>query len=268
MTTPMTEAQNNLTTAAPHAAVDTASSPTSVVSFDHFDNFRGWYKSEEFLISLLEAYGARSVLEIGSGANPTLDIGGVTAKDLTYTTNDIDQSELEKAPEGYEKLCLDLCAGDISKIPERYDLIFSRMVNEHIANGEKYYANLFELLNPGGITAHCFSTLYALPFLANRLMPEWISDQLLNFANPRNRDTHDKFKAYYSWSRGPSKRMLRRFEGLGYRVLRYTGYFGHNYYQKRLPLLDGIEQFKARTLAKRMPLACMTSYATIVLQKP
>ena len=39
---------------------------------------------------------AREILEIGSGANPTLLADIVVKNNLSYTTNDIDQNEAKK----------------------------------------------------------------------------------------------------------------------------------------------------------------------------
>src|SRR5690606_13722881 len=101
----------------------------------------------------------------------------------------------------------------------------------HVKDGKSYYKKLYDLLEPGGVTAHCFSTLYAFPFLVNRILPENLTDKLLNFFNPReDRYQHEKFPAYYSWSRGPSAKIIKKFEGLGFEVIEYAGFFGHGYY--------------------------------------
>lgn len=141
------------------------------------------------------------------------------------------------------------------------------MVNEHIKDGKTYYTNLYDLLEPGGVTAHCFSTLYTLPFVVNRLLPETLTDKLLHIFSPRaDRFQHEKFPAYYSWSRGPSKRAISRFKSLGFEVVEYVGYFGHGYYRKKLPFLDGLEQKKAKWLVKN-PNPNLTSYAYVILRK-
>jgi hypothetical protein len=60
--------------------------------------------------------------------------------------------------------------------------------------------------------------------------------------------------------------MIRRFETLGYEVIRYTGYFGHPYY-RRIPFLERLERGKIKILLQR-PVAQLCSYATLVLRKP
>ena len=237
------------------------------IRFSTVDAFAGWDLAPQAIKGLLADFGSRRILEIGAGANPTLPIDFVHASQLDYTTNDISELELTKAHPGYHRLLLDLgCASLPQLVVGKYDFIFSRMVNEHVKNGERYYRNIHAMLEPGGITAHWFSTLYALPFLVNRLVPDQLSDKLLDTFAPRDRYGHEKFPAYYSWSRGPSRRMICRFEGIGFRVLLYEGYFGHTYYKHRLPWLHKLELKKGAWLARHPhPLGC--SYAHVVLQR-
>jgi 2-polyprenyl-3-methyl-5-hydroxy-6-metoxy-1,4-benzoquinol methylase len=238
------------------------------VRYFALDQFAGWDNAIEVVRKMVSQYSSRRILEVGSGANPVLPIDYIQTSGIEYTANDVSEEELMKAHPGYQRLLLDLsCASFPDELKGRYDFIFSRMVNEHIRDGERYYRNIHDMLSPGGITAHWFSTLYALPFLINRLLPDKVTDFLLDTFSPRNRHQHEKFRAYYSWSRGPSPRMIRRFEGIGFKVLRYDGYFGHGYYALRLPWLHKVEMKKMNWLVRHpQPWAC--SYAHIVLQRP
>ncbi len=231
--------------------------------------FPGWTDAPEFLAALIEREGPETVLEIGSGANPTLPAERLRGRALRYTTNDVLASELAKAGPAYDTLLLDLATAPPELLPrDAFDLVFSRMVNEHVADGERYHRNIFDVLRPGGVAAHCFSTLYALPFVANRLLPERLASRLLDLFNPRDRDLQDKFPARYSWSRGPSRRMVARLSRLGYEVEEYHGYFGHPYYNRPpLRLLRRLEQAKTAWLC-RHPVPALTSYAVVVLRKP
>ncbi|MDR6299796.1 class I SAM-dependent methyltransferase [Mesonia maritima] len=239
-----------------------------LIEFRNKKAFPGWELAPQFLSNLITSYKIKNVLEIGSGANPTLDAETILSLGINYTTNDLSAEELKKAPKEFATWKADLCnSEDIKNHSKKYDLIFSRMVNEHIENGEQYYKNIFHLLEPGGITAHCFSTLYAFPFLVNRILPENLSDKLLDIFNPRDRHQHEKFPAYYSWSRGPSKKSIKKFQSIGFEVIEYVGYFGHSYYRKRLPFLHSLEQRKANYLVKN-PISSLTSYAHVILKKP
>ena len=229
-----------------------------------FLDFPGWEKMPLFIKEIIIKHDLEKILEIGSGANPTLDASTVKNLNLDYTTSDVDERELTKADNIYKKLVLDLSLNNI-KLNESYDLIFSRMVGEHIFDGEVFHKNIYKLLNPKGLSVHCFSTLYALPFLLNRFLPERLSDIFLRKFAPRDEDMHGKFKAYYSWSRGPSNNMVKKFKDIGYEIVEYNGFFGHNYYKKIFPL-NKLEQFKMNWLVNQ-PIPWLTSYATLILRK-
>ena len=239
------------------------------ISYAHYGEFPGWTRAPQFLSSLIACEASASLLEIGSGANPTLSPAEFDARTLRYTTNDRSADELAKAGSAYETLLLDMATATPEALPRaQFDLVFSRMVNEHVADGERYYRNIYEVLRPGGVTAHCFSTLYALPFVANRLLPEGLASRALDIFNPRDRYQHEKFPARYSWSRGPSRRMIARLTSLGYEIVEYRGYFGHPYYNRpALRAVRAVEEAKSRWLC-RHPVAALTSYATVILRRP
>jgi SAM-dependent methyltransferase len=238
------------------------------VSYELVEDFPGWSKAPDFFKSLLAEHGCRHILEVGSGANPTLAPEFVQSNGLFYVTSDQSPEELEKANAVFERLVLDLSAKEVSPdLIENFDCILSRMVGEHISDGRQYHKNIFRMLRPGGISVHCFSTLWCLPFAVNRLIPESLGEMLLNAVSPRDNYQHGKFKAYYSWSRGPSRQMVQGFEELGFEVVRYTGYFGHFYYRPKFSWLHQMEMLKSRLLLKH-PVPQLCSYATLVLRKP
>jgi hypothetical protein len=238
-----------------------------IVNYHLTDEFPGWAMAESYLTAMIERHRPRVICEIGSGANPTLSIENVAKWKLRYITSDIDSRELQKAAQGYETVCLDLESGPLpQELIGQCDMSFSRMVNEHIKDGRGYHTNIRKLLRPNGVAIHCSATLYALPFLANSVFPAGLSSRLLDFFALRDREQHEKFRAHYSWCRGPTRKMIDRFQGLGYDVLSYNGYFGHGYYRTRLPVLDRLERAKSRALLRRpMPLLC--SYTVVVLRR-
>jgi hypothetical protein len=235
------------------------------ISYDTCDAFEGWSRAPKAIEDLIERFGATKILEIGAGASPCLGIETVRRLGLDYTVNDIDQGELAKAPPGYRTLCCDFSSVSPISQCEAYDFVFSRMVNEHVSNGDLYYRNICNILHPGGISVHFFSTLYALPFLLNKILPDSISSPILMRMSPRGEKR--KFQAHYDWARGPRFAAAKRFGHVGFKVLEYHGYFGHHYYKRRLPWLHSLEMRKARYLAKH-PVATLTSYAKLLLHKP
>ena len=215
------------------------------------------------VLKLIDKFKVRRMCDVGGGAHPTLSLDEVRARNLDYTLLDISAIELAKAPQGYSKLQADISEQHESG-PTGFDLITSTMLAEHVKNGEVFHSNVRDMLRPGGIACHFFPTLYALPLLMNSLMPERLSSQFLHWFNPVDA-THLKFPAYYSWCRGPSRGQIRRLERLGYTVLSYHGFFGHDYFL-RVPLLKTAHAALAKFLVKH-PVPQWTSRAIVVLQR-
>jgi hypothetical protein len=237
------------------------------IGFYHRDCFPGWEKAGSYLTELIDRFSVRSVMEIGSGPNPTLALDVVHRRLSRYLISDVDASELQKAPRGYERRVTNLETESPPDLEAKLDLVFSRMVNEHVKDGKSYHSNIFHLLRPGGFAVHCSASLYTLPFLINKFAPERACDVLLDFFAPRNVHTHARFRAHYDWCRGPTRRQIARFEALGYEVLEFNGYFGHRYYRERLPGLHFIEMKKSKLLLKH-PVPHLCSYILLILRKP
>jgi SAM-dependent methyltransferase len=233
------------------------------ISYHHVQEFPGWAKAPDLIRTLIADYNPRVLLEIGSGANPTLDLETARKAGLRYITSDSNRAEIAKAPAGLEARLLNLEREQPPRdLLGQCDIVFSRMVNEHVSDAKSYHKNILQLLAPAGVAVHCFSTLYTIPFIANALLSGAASERLLDFLTCGQH--HTKFRAYYSWSRGPTARMMQRFEDIGYDVIAYRGYFGHWYYSRVKPL-HRLEFWKTRALlALPNPLFC--SYALVVLR--
>jgi SAM-dependent methyltransferase len=213
-----------------------------------------------------EANPGGRVCDVGAGANPILDAGFVARCGLQYALLDIDQGELDKAPDGYARVCADV--SDPAFVPpDTYDLVITQTVAEHVADGAAFHRNVAALLRPGGVAVHFFPTWWTLPFMVNRLVPEEVSEPVLLRIQPhRAPDGNEgKFPARYEWCRGPTRRQLRRLREAGFEVERYRGYFGHDYYTPIGPL-QRLEHAKSRFLV-RHPVAHLTSYALVVARR-
>lgn len=212
--------------------------------------------------------GARRLLEVGAGANPLFDEAFLRQHGLSYTAFDISPTELAKAPDCYHKVVGDICAGDL-KVDGQFDFVFSRMLAEHLPDGQAFHRNILKLLAPGGRAFHFFPTLWAWPFLFNRLRPERLAEALLYAVQSgRARSGQQaKFPAFYSWCRGPTVSQIQRLQGLGYQIEQYTGFFGHRGYYLKMPLLLRLHDALSRWLIAH-PQPSLTSFAYITLRKP
>lgn len=223
-----------------------------------------WRQHFVQLTSLIENHAAKRVCDIGGGANPVLPEQYVRERGLDYTLLDISQEELDKAPSQYQKLCVDICRPD-ERLGGGFDIAFSKMLAEHVIDGEAFHSNVRDLLRPGGLAFHFYPTLYAPPYVANYLMPERLSSALLDIFAPRDRVQHAKFPALYSWCRGPTGTHIARLEKLGYRIEEFRGYFGHDYY-RRIPGVHQVSQAFARWLVDH-PIPHLTTFAWLVLRR-
>ena len=220
----------------------------------------------ERLRELIVGRGLRKICDVGGGANPILGLDFVRDHQIDYTVLDILASELEKAPPGYKKIVADIADSQFSA-EGQFDLVFSNMVAEHVKDGVQMHKNILRVLAPGGYSCHLFPTLYAFPFVFNRLFPEALTYKLLNILSPRDMYQRGKFPAYYSLCRGPSRRQLKQFESLGYEIVEYRGYFGNERYYNWLPPMKLVNRLLWKSLLKH-PLPVFTSFACIVLRKP
>lgn len=236
------------------------------IIFRSVDEFEGWDGFPSFIEEVIAGQLGKRVCEIGAGANPALGHDAIQRRALQFRAFDEVEGELLKS--GLRETSVyDVCAPGARVPGAPYDLIFSRMTAEHFRDPRRAYLNILQALEPGGLSVHCFATLYALPFIMNRLLPDRLSDFLFNHFSPRDRERHDKFKAYYSHCRGPIESQIQFFRSLGYEIVEYRGYFGHNYYAPKLPLLHRIHRHTANLLLK-MPVALFTTYATVILRRP
>jgi SAM-dependent methyltransferase len=224
-----------------------------------------WDEFPHVLERIITDHGASELCDVGGGANPAVSLEFLQRNGMLCTILDISREELDKAPAGYRKLQQDIEARDFP-LRELFDLVVTRMLAEHMHDGKVFHRNVYALLKPGGIAVHYYPTLYALPFVANKIMPQWLSSMALDVFAPRDRRLLGKFPAYYNWCFGPTPAMLRMLRGTGFEILEFRGLMGNIYYD-RIPLIRHLHNALSRFLVSH-PSPYLTSFAQVVLRKP
>jgi SAM-dependent methyltransferase len=125
------------------------------------DESWAWDNYKRVVHDLCVTLKRRRILEIGGGRDPLFSCDEIKHLGVDMTVNDISPSELAILPAEYRTACFDV-AGDMSSIDHlrnSFDFAFSRMVFEHVADGRRAWANLYQLLAPGGVAFAFFPTL-------------------------------------------------------------------------------------------------------------
>lgn len=216
------------------------------------------------LAEAVELLEPRSILEIGGGRSPHfLKPENVLPEGTVVVTNDISADELALLPPTERTSHFDICG----QVPDEqvgcHDLVFSRSVLEHVSSGDRAISNSLRLLRPGGVAIHTYPTLYALPFVANRLIPWRISDRVYRTSR------YKRFPAHYSGCTSTDRR-LREVEGLGESgkvTARVVRFWEHAYYDS-VPVVGGalsaMHHGWARFAAER-DLAVASTYCHLII---
>lgn len=218
---------------------------------------------------LAEEQALRSVCDFGGGANPVLSLDDIERLDLSYLVVDASAEELAKTPPGYATRVMDVTAPSPNLREEGFDLVVSRFVAEHIEDPPAFHSAVRRALRPGGFAAHFFPALPSPPFVLNRLLREHDSHRLLSRMQPGVRVSEGrlgKFRAYYRWCEGPTRRQYRRYASLGFEVVEYVVLVGHQYYVGYPILQRAADAVSRRVIRLRWPLSA--SYVCVVLRRP
>lgn len=219
----------------------------------------GMLRYGDELKAIVAQYEMADILELGAGRWPSFALKEMPSSVRSYTVNDISEHELSLLPEGYDKACFNV-SGDASAFRDTYDVVFSRFLAEHVPDGKAMHRNVYGVLREGGIAFHLIPTLYAVPFVINKFMPERLTSALLAKLSP-TRTISPKFPAYYSACYGNPERMKRMLGDIGYRKVEVRNFYGHFYYEK-IPVLKQVhERFSA--IAARNDWTLLSSYAYI-----
>jgi len=268
-----------MTQAQPIAASATSPTPVSdkveTTLGDFFANMHpdlrsqwAWDNYKPTVEALSREFGLRRLIEIGGGRDPLFTPQEAAGLGIELTINDISEEELRHAPAEFAKACFDV-AGDMSEAGVQrgqYDLAFSRMVFEHVADGKRAWGNLCELLAPGGVAIAFVPTLYALPYLANIVIPESVSQRIVKLLYPHRTDDEDpKFPAHYSWTYGDEGKLAPMLKSVGFSDALVVPFYYHEYFE-RIPVLRQLDNLANRVAAAR-DWRFLTSYAYIAARK-
>lgn len=227
-----------------------------------------WDNYRNTIEALAREFGHKRLIEIGGGRDPLLTPQAVKALGVDYTINDISEVELRAAPEGYNTACFDV-SGDLKATGLEtgcYDLAFSRMVFEHVKDVRQAWKNLHSVLAPGGVALAFVPTLYALPYVANLIIPEWISQKIVKMLYPHRTDSEDpKFPAYYDWCYSSEKKVVPMLRDAGFSETLILPFYGHDYF-KSLPVIREVDEAVTK-MAIRNDWRFLTPYAYILARK-
>lgn len=210
----------------------------------------------------MDKFRPKSILEIGAGPNPCIDQNLIEQYNIDYHLNDYASSELKKGDNKFLKIPGDFLDTDL---PQKYDFIISRMVLEHVSSPKELHRKIYDHLKSGGIAIHFFATLYSIPAILNLILPEYISDKLVEWGQNRDPEFHGKFPAKYAWCRGPIKGYHKKFEQLGFTVLEQKGYVGHGYLSTKKYLYKIEKSYSKMLLKLNNPILC--SNTILILKK-
>ena len=232
------------------------------------DPAQTWRASREdyfpTLVALIDQHPNADILELGGGRRPSFSLNELPASIGSYTVNDVSEAELALAPADYGKACFDV-AGDASAFAGRYDVVFSRFLAEHVSDGYAMHRNVWQVLKDGGVAFHLIPTLFASPYVVNRMLPEAAGRKILGTLFPYRKDKSPKFPAYYSYCQGDTSKMRAMFERIGYSKVEIRNFYGHYYYDKVPGLRELENAFSA--LAARNGWSWYSSYAYILAWK-
>ena len=232
------------------------------------DRHWAWDNYEHVVRGLARILKARRLLEVGGGRDPLFKADELSTLGIEMTINDISEVELAVLPDSYRKACFDV-AGDISGVANlrgTIDLAFSRMVFEHVADGQRAWKNLYDLLAPGGVALAFIPTFYSVPFLLNWILPDNLGAKIVKLLYANRTDDEDPvFPARYSWCHASERKLKPMLDAIGYSEVKVLPFYGHGYYEG-LPIVRDIHQ-RFTDVARARDWSLIASYAYIAARK-
>lgn len=247
------------------ASAKTLRAIVSELGYDPDFNW-AWDNYKRVIVEIARRKGLKRHLEIGGGRDPLFLPDEVAALGFDVTLNDISAHELSRAPTGYATVLCDI-AGDEAKSVlgrERYDIAYSRMVMEHVPDVARMWENIAYTLAPGGLAFSFFPTLYAPPYVLNRLIPEKMSRWMLETVFPDRKEDGDnpKFPAYYDYCFSEDSKIVPMLKRAGFSDVAIFPFWGYSYFWK----FPGIKQIDAAftNIARERQWRAVSSFAYVI----
>lgn len=231
-------------------------------------SYWAWHNYEAVLRDLLHIQNARRVMEIGAGRSPLFNRAEIALSGIDYVANDVDPTELARAPQSVSKACFDISTtdgDDIRHLSNTMDLIFSKMVFEHISDTKQAYINIYDILSSGGVCLNFHPVLFSPPFVVNYLTPTATAEKILRKLSPkRHREDQPKFPARYDRCY-ISQFWRSTLQSIGYRQVWQLPFWYHEYF-KKIPGLRECD-WALNKVAERANWTTLASYCFTIVVK-
>jgi SAM-dependent methyltransferase len=228
-----------------------------------------WENYKSTIIAISREYGLRRHLEIGGGRDPLFLPNEIAELGFEVTLNDISAHELSLAAPSYRKVTCDIAGDNAAPTLGEgcYDLAYCRMVMEHVPDVAKMWRNIHAVLAPGGMALSFFPTLYAPPYVLNRLIPENLSRSLLEFVFPDRKPDGDnpKFPAHYDYCFSQTEKIAPMLRQAGFNDITILPFWGYSYFWK-FPILKQVDAAFTR-LAQSRDWRSVSSFAYVIVRK-
>jgi SAM-dependent methyltransferase len=151
------------------------------------------------------------ILDVGSGAFPTVPIAD-RPPGCVYAGFDLSFTELQRAPSGsYDEYWVADVSVRVPALDDRFDLVVSCNLLEHVQPIDRAFENLRAYLLPGGRLLAVFSGSFSVFGILNRIIPRRVGVKLME--RLLGRDPKNVYPACYDrCSYDEIVKMLNRWE--------------------------------------------------------
>jgi SAM-dependent methyltransferase len=175
--------------------------------------------------------GVSRVVDVGAGrSTPYVDtLSPESRRRVTVVGVDVLPEDLRANAALDERVTADVVSDGLPSNVTGADLVTSRMVAEHVEDLDRFAAETFAALAPGGRTVHLFAARYSIFAILNRILSDDAARRILYYLRPATEDVGG-FVTHYDRTHFAGAK--RAFEGAGFSDVRITvsynvsSYFG------------------------------------------